>query len=635
MLVLTIAAVLQVTFLPGYLVWRIAGLRGRGHVLLVSFGLSLLLNHLLVLALTLTRTYSRPVMLLLFLGELGALVWMERRALLAPPRWPSAIASFFALAKMGTKSSPTQIASVLRLGLTAASVGFVIYFVSLCLDNLGGVFSDWDPLVSYNRWAKQWYQGTVPSRTWTYPQLLPSVWSMIYVFLGADRLHFVAQALSPVFALALVALPFDLAVRLRTWAYVPSAALIGLLLVHFYDRLLLTAHADIPSTFFVLLSLCVLLAAAHSNAADRGTAIALGAALAAGAALTKQFGVYYAIVYPTLAFILLSPSLPGDARRILLRRIVLITAAMWIVILPWYVYKFVEIAAGRDGSAFGVYAESMTITHGRGGPVRWAFRAARSLAAAFGWTLFVWGFLLSSALRFRSVRAIALLFVLPLCLLWTVIASYDFRNLTAAIVILGFAAGPGVEPTIVALTSWLTRVRERFSGGLAVASSIGRLRGWHLAAVGGLLLMLMSPFYSAKKLEMRQRYLEERVGIPVMNEKLFGYLEANDVRGGTMLSTYVWACTIPRITNRLPCGPLHTYSPLYREANMKLVRETIAASCAPVYIVMPESELDSILDARSAPSLQVTSVSLDHGPWKVFIVNRAECLSTTRELDSR
>ena len=68
---------------------------------------------------------------------------------------------------------------------------------------------------------------------------------------------------------------------------------------------------------------------------------------------------------------------------------------------------------------------------------------------------------------------------------------------------------------------------------------------------------------------------------------------------------------------------------------MTLVRHTIAASCAPVYIVMPETEADSVLGARSSPNLEVTIVPLEHGPWNVFIVKRAECLATKREPDTR
>jgi hypothetical protein len=625
-LVLSVASLLQVAFLPGYLVWRIAGLRGSGHPLLVSLGLSLLLNHVLVVLLTLAGAYTRPVVLILFLGELALLGWIDRRALFGSPRWPAPIPSLTALGEVEAGFAPARFARALRPGLAAVSVGFLAYLVHLCINNLGSVFVDWDPLVSYNRWARAWYQGVVPQRTWTYPQLLPSVWSMTYMFLGTDRLQFVAQALSPVFALALVALPLDLAVRLRTWGFVPSAALIGLLLVRFYHPLLLTAHADIPATFFVLLSLCVLLAAADDAQAARGTALALGATLAVGAALTKQFGVYYAIVYPGLALTLLSSGLPADARRTLLRRIGLATAAMWLLILPWYAYKLVDIVAGRDGSAFGVYAESMTIAHGRGGLARQAMRAARSLAAAFGWTFVVWAFL-GSALRVRSLRAIALLFVLPLITLWIFIASYDFRNLTAAIVVLGFVAGPGVEPTIVALTSWIAWARERSSGrpGAALVRTVRRLRGWHVAAAGGFLLVILSPIYTTERMERRQRALEERVGIQPMNEKLFGFLERYDVKGGTMLSAYVWACTIPRITDRLPCEPLHMYSPLYYEANVKLVRKTVVANCAPVYVVIPETDLDTILGWRSGSDIQVTVLPLDHGPWKVFLIDRAGC----------
>jgi hypothetical protein len=625
-LVLSLASLLQVAFLPGYLVWRLAGLRGSGHPLLLSLGLSLLLNHVLVVLLTLAGAYTRPVVVVLFLGELALLGWIDRHALIRPPRWPASFPLLTALGEVDAGFAPAWLARAVRLGLTAASVGFLIYFVYLCINNVGGVFNDWDPLVSYNRWARAWYEGAVPERTWTYPQLLPSVWSMTYMFLGTDRLQFVAQALSPVFALALVALPLDLAMRLRTWAFVPSAALVGILLVRFYHPLLLTAHADIPATFFVLLSLCVLLAAADRDKAARGTAVVFGATLAAGSALTKQFGVYYALVYPALAFMLLFPRLLADARRSLVRRVGLAAMAIWLIILPWYAYKLVDIVAGRDGAAFDVYAQSMTIAHARGGLANQALHAAKALAAAFGWTFFVLAFL-GSALRFRPLRAITLLFVLPLTALWIFIASYDFRNLTAAIVVLGFAAGPGVEPTVAVLVSWVAWARDRWPGrlGTVVVRTARRLRGWHLAVAGGILLVILSSIYTTEWLVRRQRVLEEQVGIPVMNEKLFGFLERYDVKGGTMLSAYVWACTIPRITDRLPCEPLHMYSPLYYGASAKLVRKTVMAGCAPVYVVIPETDFDTLLGWRAGQNIRVTVLPLDHGRWKVFLVERAGC----------
>ncbi len=106
------------------------------------------------------------------------------------------------------------------------------------------------------------------------------------------------------------------------------------------------------------------------------------------------------------------------------------------------------------------------------------------------------------------------------------------------------------------------------------------------------------------------------------------------MQGGTMLSAYVWACTIPRITDRLPCEPLHMYSPLYYEADMKLVRKTVMASCAPVYVVIPETDLDTMLGWRSGSDIQVTVLPLDHGPWKAFLVERAGCPGTQLRPDS-
>jgi hypothetical protein len=449
---------------------------------------------------------------------------------------------------------------------------------------------------------------------------------MTYMFLGTDRLQFVAQALPPVFALALVALPLDLTMRLRAWAFVPSAALVGIVLMQFYHSLLLTAHADIPATFFVLASLCVLLAAADGAEATRGTALALGATLAVGAALTKQFGVYYATVYPGLALIILSSGLPADARRTLVRRVGLATAAMWLLILPWYAYKLVDILAGRDSSAFGIYAQSMTIAHGRSGMARQALRAVRALAAAFGWTLVVWAFL-GSALQIRSLRTIVLLFVLPLIVLWLFIASYDFRSLTAAIIVLGFVAGPGVERTLAGLASCIAWASGRPRGrlGAALVRAARWLRGWHLAVAAGLVLMILSPISTMERIVSRQLALEEQVGIPVMNEKLFGFLDRYNVKRGTMLSAYVWACTIPRIMERLPCLPLHMYSAAYYEANATLVRETVLAGCTPVYVVIPETDFDTLFGWSLGSEIRVTVLPLDHGPWKVFLVERPGC----------
>ena len=83
MLWLGLLSIVQVAFLPGYLAVCAAKLtEGLCRTLVLSFALSLVMNHFLVLGLVLLGCYRPGVVYALFGAELAALAWTARR-------WPT------------------------------------------------------------------------------------------------------------------------------------------------------------------------------------------------------------------------------------------------------------------------------------------------------------------------------------------------------------------------------------------------------------------------------------------------------------------------------------------------------------------------------------------------------------------
>ena len=80
MLWLGLLSIVQVAFLPGYLALRAAKLTdGLCRTLILSFALSLVINHFLVLGLVLLGCYRPGVVYAVFGAELAALAWTARR----------------------------------------------------------------------------------------------------------------------------------------------------------------------------------------------------------------------------------------------------------------------------------------------------------------------------------------------------------------------------------------------------------------------------------------------------------------------------------------------------------------------------------------------------------------------------
>ena len=169
MLWLGLLSIVQVAFLPGYLaLWAVGLNEPPRRTLVLSFALSLVINHFLVVGLVLLGCYRPGVIYGIFAAELAALAWTARRwpmmrlaEVLPSPQWD------------GWRGLLSAAACLLMAGLAAEA----IY-------HAGDIFREWDAVVSWNRWAiGLGGQPACRADTAEYPQLLPSE------FVAELRLH--------------------------------------------------------------------------------------------------------------------------------------------------------------------------------------------------------------------------------------------------------------------------------------------------------------------------------------------------------------------------------------------------------------------------------------------------------------
>lgn len=343
MALLGVLSILQIGFLPGYLLVR--ALRLRGGVLatfVLAFALSLVANHVLVAGLVVLRVYRPAIVYAVYAAEAALFLGIERRFL-------QTSANVACRIRFDDSIVPRQ-RSPLRLVLTAAAMVVIAGFALAGMAQIGQIFQQWDAVVSWNRWAIDWAANRLPDGTSLYPQLLPSNVSLTYVFMQTSDVRIFAKAFQFLFCLMLLLAMFDAARATGNFGFVPGVlATYGLLVAVLRFRMIASGYADMPLAFFAFAAVYALFLAKDAEGAGmRQRYVMVGAVLAAGAALTKQTGLYIALVYPLLAwlFVLRSGQPDGLRRHVgTLLRVALLTG---VLATPWYLHKFAEFHEARD-----------------------------------------------------------------------------------------------------------------------------------------------------------------------------------------------------------------------------------------------------------------------------------------------
>jgi hypothetical protein len=158
---------------------------------------------------------------------------------------------------------------------------------------LGDGFTDWDAVVSWNRWAIEISENRYAPSGSAYPVLIPSALSIFYKIQGSVDIWWTAKILLFILPLFMVAILFSLYNESKNKTYL-------LILILIYPYLIwndtVNGYVDMPVMLFGLLSLILLYASEQNKDNENFDLYIYASLLIAGiAAITKQAGLVFLI----------------------------------------------------------------------------------------------------------------------------------------------------------------------------------------------------------------------------------------------------------------------------------------------------------------------------------------------------
>lgn len=492
MFLLGCLSVVQMALLPGLLLLAVTRFRATLiQLLAVSFALSFAANYAIVTLLVAAGSYTRPVVMTVIAAEAMALWFLRRRIEVERTEWPE----------------HPSLAMIVALVLAAESV---LWAGIIWLRSLGTVFTTWDAVVSWNRWALVFAGGSMPADIQYYPQLIPANWSLSYLLIESSIVQAFAKSVMALFFLLTLLVIADAGLRLRSAGLILGVPATALLERKCVGLFIADGYVDVPVAFFATVSAMLLVAPPRDTTA-RLRSLWLSCACAAAAALTKQAGVYLLLVWPLLAFALRD----RDDRQ----RPARVIPVSWVVfaapVFAFYVHRYDAIRRGLD------FSNVRYVTHDiyQGASVlQRAMHALQSLGIYV--LLLVVPF---AAIWFlpRWCRWLVALIALPFSVIWACYFSYDTRNLVLALPFAGIAAGIATEQ----LMAYGARVAVRFPL---------RLIG---AVAAFVLLAGAAAMFSRDRIEATQLRQQREILCAPLNQRLYDWFGSHS-REGRIATNY-------------------------------------------------------------------------------------------------
>lgn len=506
-------SIVQMIFLPGFLLIRVLKLRlPLLSILILSFALSWVLNYMFVMVLTIFHFYQPIVlwpMIVLEIIAVTALCWRQGHV---PVSQILSGSRCHALRQHQTSGWHRLICYAAAL----VTVGYIIWF----LLNLGSVFTQWDPVVSWNMWALDFFHNHLPRYTFHYPQLVPANWSISYILLkpimGQAALQFFPKAVMPLFVLVLLLAYWDLALWSGRYRYIAAVAIGGLCFLSVLGHFIGAGWVDGPVAVMSFISIYVLLVIRFVDRKDRNKLYWLAAMILSGAAVTKQAGIYTVLWFPALAYLIVWRH-QTSSRLFAIAKSFQPWIAVIIIALPWYIYIQYLISHGLAQS------EVSFVTHGVYEHIPWiVWRiGAAVLAGWFFWLSFILGFWSTESAEDRAIFWFGLMYTL----VWLGWFCYDTRNSALALPFIGLAGAQGL-----ARICHKCSLKPGFISGLQSQLNVPLIR-WVMVVIILVLALSWLPVFHGGNLLKDQVQQQQVLDRPVLDKLLYGYDKTVGFRG--------------------------------------------------------------------------------------------------------
>ena len=434
MLLLGILSTLQITLLPGLILFYLLNIKSKNLIQksLYIFSLSIFLNYSSVTALVLLKLYTIITLWIVIVIELLLFLYLilkRKITLNINYNLGSTVQKYF--------NSFTAFSFYIKVIVGLASIVVFFYF-ALFISNLGTIFYFVDTvnLIHWNTWAKDLAHNMLPVQSSHFPQLIPANWSVSYVLTGNSEINFFAKAIMPLFVFGNLLIFLDLAIWKKSYVYLIGLIIYGLFIPIIFPLVFAAdGNADIPVSFFAFLTFYSYLRISKDkfNLAER----LLLFLFAATAAATKLAGFYvflFASLLSLYGFIKYLKQI--DRSKIIL--IFILVPTILAFSLFWHFLKPATMVSGLHQPEY--VGESY---------VSIFIKAAKLMY--YNWGLPVLSFFivtLVASLFVKKIRYVTLIMVIPPLILWMLKYSADFRNLSFVIPFLCFASAFGLVKII-------------------------------------------------------------------------------------------------------------------------------------------------------------------------------------------
>jgi 4-amino-4-deoxy-L-arabinose transferase-like glycosyltransferase len=328
-------------------------------------------------------------------------------------------------------------------------------------------------------------------------------------------------------------------------------------------------YADSPVAFWGLMTVTFIILS--ENHKDENKLILLGALFAAGAALTKQTGMSMVLIYPVL-LLLRDRRQPKKSIRLMIKSIGL----MALMVIPWYLFKEIQIHLGIDTSEVWGNISIVRNNHS------WIeiISSAQELFLnniinpfiSKNVTFILLIFLAIVSFKDKFWREICCLIIIPFWIGWMLLISYDTRNLNLIIPLLGISAGVGIRNLLQLdlvkiegffqlkkVQSVLQFTREVF---VSIKKYFSVWKIWYLLLLIPIIFIL--PYWISDSRLIKHAMIKQRyIGDPYVNQQIYYYKDHYGL-DGKILTPYVFLAYIPE---------LDTYTEYYNFKNPEFFSE--------------------------------------------------------------
>ncbi len=531
MVLFGIVAFFQITFLPGFILLKFLRLKDLNWLqsIIYSFGLSLLVNYLMVYHLALIGIYRQPAVYLILVLEFICLLYLAvRKDISLEPDGKYIVPSDY-------RVFPKNIMPVFSI---IAILSFLYFFFS----NLGSVFDNWDPVFSWNRWAIDWYLGDMPFLTNLYPQLIPANWSISYMMMGTHEVQMVAKSIMPLFSVFILLIFFSLYQKKKNQTYLVALIFYCVIILVYSLRYISTGYVDIAVSFFSILTLYAILDLENSEFNFKK--IVLVFLFSSAAALTKQAGFIILI----FALIWISSLIVKNRIKISKKKIFMTTGTLILLILfnlYWYILKIIDISRGMDFSTLKFLLSD--IHH----DANYFQRFTNGLNTLKGSSiLFIILVLLSLISIFnRRARWFTIGLTIPSIIIWGFYFSYDDRNIIYVYPFLAFSISYAIsflyDLSVGKILKRPGLIKHRSVGTQKILKIPINKRKIFTTSFLVILALIFLTIPFSDRIILRQAEAQKQIGMPSINKALYDYKDRYGVEG-IIITDYYWITAMPR-----------------------------------------------------------------------------------------